>query len=99
LVFGIALSGPLTRFLFESRVVLFLGTISYSLYLWHLPVALWVSQAVDMSRMNIGTFALVAVPPIVAASAASYYLVERRFMARRTVQAIEAKGKSSEVGA
>ncbi len=94
LVFGIALSGPLARFLFENRVVLFLGTISYSLYLWHLPIALWVSQAVDMSRVNIGSFALLAVPAIVAASAASYYLVERRFMARRTVQTIEAKGKS-----
>jgi peptidoglycan/LPS O-acetylase OafA/YrhL len=99
LVFGIALSSPLARFLFENRVVLFLGTISYSLYLWHLPITVWLSHAVDMSRMNIGAFALLAVPAIVAASAASYYLVERRFMARRTVQAIEAKGKKTEVGA
>jgi peptidoglycan/LPS O-acetylase OafA/YrhL len=48
-----------------------------------------------MSRMNIGTFALLVVPAVVAASAASYYLVERRFMSRKAVQTIEMKEKSA----
>jgi peptidoglycan/LPS O-acetylase OafA/YrhL len=91
LVFGIAVSSPIARFLFENRIALFLGTISYSIYLWHWPIALWMSQAVDASRLNVGTFALLVVPAVLAASAASYYLVERRFMSRRTVRTIEAR--------
>jgi len=95
LIFGIALSSPLSRFLFENRITLFLGTISYSIYLWHFPIARWMSQAVNMSRMDVGTFALFVVPPMLAVSAASYYLVERRFMSRRAVQTIEMKQRTS----
>jgi peptidoglycan/LPS O-acetylase OafA/YrhL len=93
LVFGIALSGPLARFLFENRVTLFLGTISYSIYLWHLPIAVWINNAVDMSRLNAVTFSLLVLPAVLAASAASYYLVERRFMSRKAVQTLEMKEK------
>jgi peptidoglycan/LPS O-acetylase OafA/YrhL len=96
LVLGIALSGPLARFLFENRLTLFLGTISYSIYLWHFPIVRWTSQSVDMSRMDVGTFALLVLPAVLAASAASYYLVERRFMSRKTVQTLEMKEKPSQ---
>lgn len=85
LVAGIALSGPLTRALFETRVVIFLGTISYSIYLWHYPIGLWAMRAFDAREMGTAAFFAVTIPLIVMASAASYYLVERPFLKKARV--------------
>jgi len=78
LVFGVAARGRLARALFENRVVLWLGTVSYSIYLWHWVIAPPLAEALRASGRL--AFALVALPAIVAASAASYYLVERPFL-------------------
>jgi len=64
----------------EAGPMFFLGTISYSIYLWHLPIGYWVAHALDMKQVTIGTYLIWAVPPIIAASALSYWLVERPFM-------------------
>ncbi len=80
LALGVAIRGRLTRLLFENRLVLFLGTISYSLYLWHFQVANQVASRLDMKAEGLGTFALWALPPILAVSALSYFLVERPFL-------------------
>jgi len=80
LVAAIAIGSRATRALFANPPMFFLGTISYSIYLWHLPVGYWVAQALDMKQVTIGTYLLWAVPPIIAASALSYWLVERPFM-------------------
>jgi peptidoglycan/LPS O-acetylase OafA/YrhL len=82
LVAGIALSGRLTGALFETRVVVFLGTISYSIYLWHYPIGLWAMHAFDARAMGHAAFFAITIPMIVAASALSYYLVERPFLKR-----------------
>ena len=82
LVVGIALGGPFTRALFENRLAVFLGTVSYSIYLWHFPVGLWIMQRLDMAHMGTARFMLYTVPAIVAVSALSYYLVERPFLRR-----------------
>lgn len=80
LVAGISLSGGLTGALFETRVVVFLGTISYSIYLWHYPIGLWAMHALDARAMGHAAFFALTIPTIVAASALSYYLVERPFL-------------------
>jgi peptidoglycan/LPS O-acetylase OafA/YrhL len=91
-VLGVAGRGPLARALFESRIVLWLGTVSYSVYLWHWiigpPIGAWLGAS---GRLVFGPVALAA---ILATAAASYYLVERPFLrmkrgaagAARTIQ-------------
>lgn len=82
IVLAIAISGTATRLVFENRVVLFLGTISYSIYLWHFPVALWTAGFLDMSGMGLRRFALLATPLVILVSACSYYGAERPFLRR-----------------
>jgi peptidoglycan/LPS O-acetylase OafA/YrhL len=81
-VLGIALGGPLTRALFENRPVVWLGTISYSIYLWHYPILQWLKPPLDAMKAGLGVYLVVTVPLIIAASALSYYAVEKPFLAR-----------------
>ena len=83
LLLSIAMSGALPRLLFENRATVFLGTISYSLYLWHFPVALALAQFVDVEGLGLARFTLLAMPLILVVSALSYYLVERPFLHKR----------------
>lgn len=83
LVLGVAARGPWARAIFENRLVVWLGTISYSLYLWHPVVAERLDGVVGAQSQGRWGFALVAVPTVVAVSAASYYLVERPFLRRK----------------
>jgi peptidoglycan/LPS O-acetylase OafA/YrhL len=79
-VLSIALSSRLTRFLFENGPVVWLGTISYSIYLWHYPVSKWVATNLGGAAMDRIEFGLAAFAATVAVSAVSYYAVERPFM-------------------
>lgn len=79
-VAGIAMAGPLTRALFETRVMVFLGTISYSIYLWHYPIGLWAMRTFNAPELGVAVFCALTIPIVIAASAASYYLVERPFL-------------------
>jgi len=88
-VTGTALGGPITRLLFENRVVYFLGLISYSIYLWHFPIGDALARALDAKSLGIGMFSLIAIPSIVAASALSYYLAERPFLRSRAAAGAE----------
>ncbi|MEO7742303.1 MAG: acyltransferase [Usitatibacter sp.] len=92
LVGGIAISGPLTRALFETRVMVFLGTISYSVYLWHYPIGLWAMRAFDAPGIGVAAFCALTVPLVLAASALSYYLVERPFLRKSAAPASGVRG-------
>ncbi|HEV7762628.1 MAG TPA: acyltransferase [Acidimicrobiales bacterium] len=77
--------GGLLRFL-SRRPLVFLGTISYSLFLWHIPVFLTLQRsAADWSS---AARVLVGVPLAFALAWLSYALVERPLL-RRSRQARE----------
>lgn len=82
LVLGASRSGRLARALFATGPVRYLGDISYSLYLWHFPVALWVAARVPPASGEL-SYVAAAAAAAVAASALSFHLVERPVLARR----------------
>jgi peptidoglycan/LPS O-acetylase OafA/YrhL len=68
---------PVNRLL-ATKPFTFLGTISYSLYLWHVPIiAIVVARWPEISTV---AKAAVVVPVSMALAIASYYLVERPLM-------------------
>jgi peptidoglycan/LPS O-acetylase OafA/YrhL len=80
------------------RPLVWLGTITYGLYLWHIPVIVWLRGAGLLPGGALS--ALVALPTAVALGAASWYLLEQpamRFAARlrRTAPASEARSGRS----
>jgi peptidoglycan/LPS O-acetylase OafA/YrhL len=83
MIAGVAARGPVARVLFENAPMVWLGTISYSLYLWHPMLLPRLAEAADARSGSLAPFVVVAVPALVAASAASYYLVERPFLRRK----------------
>jgi len=91
LVAGVSLDGALSRALFASRPVLFLGDTSYSLYLWHFPVALAVAKVVPPAA-DERLYLAAALAATLAASVASHRLVERPFQALRRRRARPAGG-------
>ena len=80
---AIALSGPITRLLFENRATVFLGSISYSIYLWHFPITIWFAQKLDMPHTGLIRFSLIVAPVVILVSTISYYLVEKPFLGRK----------------
>jgi peptidoglycan/LPS O-acetylase OafA/YrhL len=81
-ILAIVISGPATRLVFENRVAVFLGTVSYSIYLWHFPITKWTAGFVDLPSLGLRGALLLLAPIVVAASAVSYYAVERPFLRR-----------------
>ena len=71
-----------------------LGAISYSLYLWHLPIYLWTVQAIPDAPL--GAKVAIAVPASVAVGWVSYRLVETRVLAswRREDRAVRSRVSS-----
>ncbi len=82
LVFGAAGCGPVARALLANRVALGIGTVSFSLYLWHLPVL----HVVDATRLwnrgsplqNLAVLGLVA-----GVAALSWRFTERPWLRPR----------------
>jgi peptidoglycan/LPS O-acetylase OafA/YrhL len=73
----------LVKALFGNRVSVFLGLISYSLYLWHLPVNDWLLRWPALHPfMGKGFMAslFVTLSATIAVSTLSYLLIERPFM-------------------
>jgi peptidoglycan/LPS O-acetylase OafA/YrhL len=78
------------------RLVAWLGTISYGLYLYHLVVLMALQRhGLDqvMAGQHVLSYTLIALPATVVLAAASYYLVERpaltvgrRRLARRSAE-------------
>jgi len=86
IVLGAALGTRLTDQLLANRPILFLGIISYSLYLWHFPIIQWLSRqqlpplAEGYPFFNIIAWSMV---PVLVVAALSYWLAERPFLKMR----------------
>lgn len=75
--------GRIAGFLFANRFMVFAGLISYSVYLWHFPILVWLKslpffQAIADHRIVI--MLAIGLPITLAVAAASYFLVERPFL-------------------
>jgi peptidoglycan/LPS O-acetylase OafA/YrhL len=82
LLAGVGGSGVLQK-MFGNRYMVFLGLISYSLYLWHFPVLGWLAAASWYPSVTGGHLAWIlalALPVTLAISTLSYLAVERPFM-------------------
>lgn len=74
---------PLAR-LFEGRVVMVAGVTSYSLYLWHFPIFVWVfKHAPVLAEWPLAARAVVALVLAAAATWLAYRCFERPFLSTR----------------
>ena len=74
---------PLARLLFANRLIFFCGVVSYSLYLWHLPVIQALSKTsffVDYTGYALGMYLLIATPLALSLAWFSYRFVELPFL-------------------
>jgi peptidoglycan/LPS O-acetylase OafA/YrhL len=69
---------PIARVLSVTPAV-FLGKISYSLYLWHMPILVWLGA--HNGRLELVDGAAIALS--LGAAVASYHLVEQPFLRRK----------------
>ncbi|MGH9947838.1 MAG: acyltransferase family protein [Pyrinomonadaceae bacterium] len=68
--------------LFEFAPLVWLGKISYGLYLWHFPI-FEGSKKFFEGRMNPEVYQVIGVVAALLAAAASYYLIEQPFLRLR----------------
>jgi peptidoglycan/LPS O-acetylase OafA/YrhL len=69
-------AAPQLRRVIGSRPLAALGAISYAIYLWHVPLLLWLRAEGLLPSSTLGAL-LVVLPPTLAISTASWLLVER----------------------
>ena len=86
LVLGTATAGKLSRILFASKPMLFIGIVSYSLYLWHYPILHWLIAWFDylgIAGDRLWWLTGMGIPLSLLAAIASYWLIERPFLTRK----------------
>ena len=79
--YGASAKSGVLRGVLASPPVLWLGRISYSVYLWHWPVFLLTAE--ERTGWSFTTAVAVRIPVTLVLSTASYLLLERPFLRRR----------------
>ena len=78
LVFGTVVAAPPAfRTILEFQPLVYLGRISYGLYLWHFPI-FWI--AFEYYHWPRFKALMITIPLMFAATLLSYYFVERPFL-------------------
>jgi peptidoglycan/LPS O-acetylase OafA/YrhL len=77
-----------TYIILTSKVIVFIGGISFSIYLWHLPINRILIENSHFSPMDLGYFNMAALIilysiPVLIFSSLMFLLTERPFMAYR----------------
>jgi peptidoglycan/LPS O-acetylase OafA/YrhL len=73
---------PLLKRIFSYRPVVFVGTVSYSIYLWHIFIILFMSDYLKLADRGAGPGVrmMIALVLTLAVSTLSYYLIEKTFL-------------------
>ncbi len=80
-VIAVAMRGSISRKIFEITPVIFLGIISYSLYLWHIPVLYKLKKYLISYNVDILPWlSTIGVALVIFISVLSYMIVERPFL-------------------
>jgi len=61
----------------SMRPLVWLGTVSYGLYLWHVPIILLTANLLKPKGYGSAAVAVVAVPTSILIASLSFYLIER----------------------
>jgi peptidoglycan/LPS O-acetylase OafA/YrhL len=75
--------GRIARLLFANRFMKFAGLVSYSVYLWHFPILVWMKSLPFVQAMadhRLVVLLLAGIPATLAVASVSYFLVERPFL-------------------
>ncbi len=92
LIFSLALNGKIAQRLFSNKLMFLLGTISYSLYLWHLIVIAWLMtyfQAYPEYKSSL--LWICGIVMSVLLSAFSYWCIEYPFLKIRHATLVSQK--------
>jgi peptidoglycan/LPS O-acetylase OafA/YrhL len=73
-------SFPLLKRMLSAKWLVFVGAISYSLYLWHVPADVLMREVAGLKSWQL---AAAEFPLTFAAACVSYYLVEQPFLKRK----------------
>jgi peptidoglycan/LPS O-acetylase OafA/YrhL len=85
-IFGICYQPNVVTRLLSLRPVVYLGVVSYGIYLWHLPVGQWLSRGVGAefaSRRMLLALLVVGTLVTIGAAAFSHRFVEKPFLLRK----------------
>lgn len=81
LIIALTLEGKMGTALFANPLMIFLGTISYGIYLWHsLIFTLLIDHFPIMTQINFLQEAMLGIGVIIAVASLSYFLVEKPIM-------------------
>lgn len=91
LVLGICFNQTFTRQLFCNKIALYFGNISYSIYLWHVPllVLIFLNPAIKPHVTGVANYSSMAIALLtyicatLAIATASFYLVEKPFLRKQ----------------
>ena len=86
-ILGTAAGSRVSRWIFGNPLAVFLGLISYSIYLWHFPILLWTMKLLDVWKIDgdrVWWLAGLAIPSTIVVAAMSYWWIERPLMLRST---------------